>query len=135
MSNKYKVAVNEDSEDDYNTNPLLPNEGTGATDFKSTDDSINSEVDTLVSDGYEFKEVGYRWVICIFFTLNFLGRSISVVGFTSVSKILIDIYGIDTFTITMLVMPFNVMTLLFLVPYNWISINYGLRIPTYIACV
>lgn len=97
--------------------------------------SMNSEVEREIEDGYEFKVTSYRWVICACFALNFMGRAIANVGFASIAKILQEIYGVDTIQTTLLAIPFNFMVLFFLFPYNYVSIKYGLRIPTYVAVI
>ena len=136
MSNTYKVSLNDENDEYQSKKPLLSVENTSGNELnKTADDSLNADIDSLISEGYEFKQSPYRWVICVFFTFNFLARNIAMVGFTAVAKILIANYPINAFHITMLVMPFNFTVLLFLIPYNYISLKFGLRIPTYIAVV
>ena len=95
----------------------------------------NSTVEQILEQGYEFNVTPYRWVICILLCLNSIGRSIAMIGFTSVAPILQDIYHINTLHTTMLIIPFNFAVFFLLFPYNYISNRYGLRIPTYIGVI
>lgn len=126
----FKAGINEAQE--FSTkDSLLQNK----MDNSDLDTSINTEIGDILESGYEFKVTPYRWVICVLFTGNFLARSIAAVGFASCSKLLIDIYGITTIHTAMLNVPFSIMVLIFLFPYNYICIHYGLRIPTYVSTI
>lgn len=132
------VAINDDRYDDGDNDAdssLIRKESSGGTKLNLTTDSGDLDMSSLISEGYEFKQSPYRWVICILFTCNFLARAVACVGFSSVAKILIEIYGVNSFHTTFLVIPFSFMVMIFLLPYNYISNHYGLRIPTYIAVV
>jgi MFS family permease len=96
---------------------------------------MNTEVQDIVDAGYHFEVTRYRWVVCLLLGLNIMGRAIANVGFASIAKILIEIYGINTIHTTLTVLPFNFMVLFFILPYNYICQKYGFRIPTYVAVI
>ena len=82
-----------------------------------------------------FKSTPYRWVILVFFLLNFLGRAIANLGFVACAKIIQEMYGVDAIYTTALVLPFNFAILFLLLPYGAISNRFGLSIPTRIAVI
>jgi hypothetical protein len=105
------------------------------SDERASMTTMNSTVEKLIDEGYEFESTSYRWLILIFYALNFLGRSIANVGFVAIAQIIQDIYHVNAIEVTMLVLPFNIAILFLLVPYNILCNKYGMVIPTRLAVI
>lgn len=83
----------------------------------------------------EFRLYGVRWAICIFFTTSLVANGLSMVGFSAISTIIGDIYGVSGLVTQMLVLPYILLFIPCVFPANYLIDNYGIRIPVFIASI
>lgn len=83
----------------------------------------------------EYRLYPIRWAICIFFTTSIVASGLGMVGFSAITPIISDIYGVSGLVTSMLVLPFIILFIPCIFPANYLIERVGINVPVYIASV
>ena len=71
----------------------------------------------------------------MFFTSSIVASGLGMVGFSAITPIISDLYGVGGITTSMLVLPFIILFIPCIFPANYLIDTVGIRVPVYIASV
>ena len=114
--------------------------------FKNDINKSKSETDRMIPDYSQDttnkinKEPVYalykwRWVIVIFFCTSVTASGVGMMGFSPITTIIQELYGITDFEAQLLMMVFVILYIPLMFPANYLIENKGICIPIYIASV
>lgn len=103
-------------------------------------------LNTMTSQSYETRENSdsnnnkktyelypIRWAMCAFFTTSIAASGLGMVGFSAITPIISEIYGVSGLVTTMLVLPFIILFIPCIFPANYLIDKTGIRVPVYFA--
>lgn len=77
----------------------------------------------------------YRWVLCIFFVIQQIGVGISMVGFTAITPLMRDVFGVGNIAVSLLVLSYTIMFIPMNFPANQMIEKYGISWPIRLSCI
>ena len=82
-----------------------------------------------------YTQYAYRWVIWIWFMLQKIAFGIAMVGYSAISPVIRDIYGISDLEASLLVLWYTVLYIPVNFPANHIIENWGISLPIRIGAI
>jgi hypothetical protein len=117
-------------EDNKNRNGLGFKDALNTMTTQSNDAREVSDVKDNIKT-YELYPI--RWAMIVFFTTSISASGLGMVGFSAITPIISDIYGVSGLVTTMLVLPFIILFIPCIFPANYLIDKTGIRIPVYLA--
>mmetsp|Transcript_12237 Transcript_12237/g.10850 ORF Transcript_12237/g.10850 Transcript_12237/m.10850 type:complete len:263 (+) Transcript_12237:2-790(+) len=90
---------------------------------------------TTSSDVPQYTLYPYRWVICIFFSLQQMGLGMMMVGFSPITALMARVYEVDSIWTTMVVLCYSIIFVPVNFPANFLIQSKGIAYPIRIATV
>ena len=82
-----------------------------------------------------YVQYSYRWVIWVWFMLQKIAFGIAMVGYSAISPVIRDVYGITDLESSFMVLWFTVLYIPVNFPANHIIENYGISLPIRIGAI
>ena len=77
----------------------------------------------------------FRWILCICFMIQQAGYGIGMVGYSTISPLVRDVYGITNIEVSLLVLWYTILFIPINFPANFLVEKHGIAIPIRIGCI
>ena len=93
----------------------------------------NSNLTSNTPEEAEYRSYPYRWVICIFFSIQQIGLGMMMVGFSPITALMAKVYSVDSIWTTMLILCYSIIFVPINIPANILIKSKGIAWPIRIA--